>query len=151
MPSPSSGRFVMTKSVHQHKIIKGGKLQKSEFSLIGVIIAEGSTNALPVPTSILSHFCIPVFVHNKTVLLRCLINDILQLVKEFFCCHHSLMFGCTLSYCDVERGCPQAYVVEPAGDWAASHDSVHDVLVKMKSNVMLLFITFFPLKKTMCP
>ena len=39
--------------------------------LICVDIAE------PVFTSILAHFCIPVSVHNKNVLLRCLINDIL--------------------------------------------------------------------------
>ena len=45
MPGPSSGCFVMTKSVHQHKIVKAGKLQKSESSLICVVIAEGSTNA----------------------------------------------------------------------------------------------------------
>ena len=31
----------MTKCVRQHKVIKGGKLQKSESSLICVIIAEG--------------------------------------------------------------------------------------------------------------
>ena len=54
----------MLESVHQHKIIKGGKLQKSESSLICVVIAEGSTNALQVSTSILAHFCIPVFLHN---------------------------------------------------------------------------------------
>ena len=35
----------MTKSVRQHKIVKDGKLQKSESSLICVVIAEGSTNA----------------------------------------------------------------------------------------------------------
>ena len=31
---------------------------------------------------------------------------------------------------------------EPAGDWATSHDSVHDVLVNKKSNAMLVFILF---------
>ena len=50
----------MTESVRRHKIIKGGKLQKSESSLICVIIAEGPTNALPVSTSIPADFCIPV-------------------------------------------------------------------------------------------
>ena len=69
--------FVMTKCVRQHKIVKGGKLQKSKSSLICVTIAEGSTNALPVSTSIPAHFCIPVYLYNKNVLLRCLINDIL--------------------------------------------------------------------------
>ena len=64
--------------------IKAGKLQKSESSLICVIIAEGSTNALPVSTSIPAHYCIPVSLHNKNVLLQCLINDILYLVIEFF-------------------------------------------------------------------
>ena len=53
---PSFGYFVVTKSVRQHKIGKGDKLQKSESSLICVIIAEGSTHALPVFTSVLAHF-----------------------------------------------------------------------------------------------
>ena len=74
----------MIKCVHQHKIVKGGKLQKSESPFICVIIAEGSTNALPISTSILAHFCISVSLYNKNVLLRCLINDILKLVIEFF-------------------------------------------------------------------
>ena len=74
----------MTKSVRQHKSVKGGKLQKSESPLICVISAEGSTKALPISTSILAHFRIPVSLHNKNVHLRCLINDILQLVIEFF-------------------------------------------------------------------
>ena len=77
MPCPSSGCFVMIRCVRQHKVVKGGKLQKSESSLICVISAEGSTNALPVSTSIPAHFCIPVSLYNKNVLLRCLINDIL--------------------------------------------------------------------------
>ena len=77
MPCPSSACFVVTKCVRQHKVVKGGKLQKSESSLICVIIAEGSTNALPVSSSIPAHFCIPVALYNKNVLLRCLINDIL--------------------------------------------------------------------------
>ena len=77
MPGPSSGCFLMTKSVRQHKIVKGGKLQKSETPLICVIISEGSTNALPVSTSIPADFCIPVSLYNKNVFLRCLINDIL--------------------------------------------------------------------------
>ena len=60
IPGPSSGCFMMTKCVRQHKVVKGGKLQKSESSLICVIIAEGSTNTSPVSTSILVHFYIPV-------------------------------------------------------------------------------------------
>ena len=47
-----------------------------------------------------------------------------------------------LYLCDVERDCPQADDDEPAGDWATSHDSVHDVLVNKKSNAMLVFILF---------
>ena len=74
----------MAKSVRQHKIVKDGKIQKSESSLICVIIAEWSTNALPVSTSIPADFCIPVSLYNKNVLLRCPINDILWLVIEFF-------------------------------------------------------------------
>ena len=77
MPCPSSGCFVMTNGVRQHKIVKGSKLQKSESSLICVVIAKGSTIALPVSTSIPAHLCIPVSLYNKNVLLRCLINDIL--------------------------------------------------------------------------
>ena len=47
-----------------------------------------------------------------------------------------------LHYCDVERDCPRADGGEPAGDWATSHDSVHDVLVSKKSDAMLVFILF---------
>ena len=84
MPCPSSECLVMTKSVRQHKIVKGVKLQRSESCLVCVVTAEGSTNALPLSTSIPAHFCIPVSLYNKNVLLRCLINDILWLVIEFF-------------------------------------------------------------------
>ena len=45
-------------------------------------------------------------------------------------------------YCDVERDCPQADGDEPAGDWATSHGSVHDVLMNKKANAMLAFILF---------
>ena len=66
----------MTKCVRQHKVVKGGKLQKSESSLICVIIAEGSTNALPVSTSkqvikpqiiqsVLTHTYIQKITHKK--------------------------------------------------------------------------------------
>ena len=57
----------MTKIVHQHKIAIGDELQKSESSLIYVIIAEGSTNAVPVFTSIGAHFCNSVSLHSKNV------------------------------------------------------------------------------------
>ena len=67
----------MTKSVGQHWIVIGGKLQESESFLIYFIIAEEFANALPVSVSIFAHFCIPVSLHKKNVLLRCLINDIL--------------------------------------------------------------------------
>ena len=97
MPGPSSGCFVMTKSVRQHKIVKGGKLQKSESSLICVIIADGSTNALPVSTSILAHFCIPVSLHNKNVLLRRIL---------LFRCHHGLTLGRTLVLLWCWKGLP---------------------------------------------
>ena len=55
-----------------------------------------------------------------------------------------------LYYRDVERNCPLADGNEPAEDWAASHDRVHDVLVNKKSNAMLV-LTSFPVKKTLCP
>ena len=134
----------MTKCVRQHKIVKGGKLKNSESSLICVVTAEGSTNALPVFTSILAHFCIPVSLYNKNVLLRCLINVILQLVIEFFCfvVIIVLRWSVHLYYCDVKRDCPQADGDMPAGDSAISHDSVHDVLANKKSNAMLMCILF---------
>ena len=44
-------------------------------------------------------------------------------------------------YCDVERDWPQVGD-EPAGDWATSHDSVHDVLGNKKSNALFVFILF---------
>ena len=59
--------FVMTKSVRQHKITEGGKLQGSESSLICFVIVEGSTNALPVSTNIPAHFCIPVSLYQYYV------------------------------------------------------------------------------------
>ena len=37
MLGPSSGCFVMTKSVRQHKMVKGGKLQKSKSSFISIV------------------------------------------------------------------------------------------------------------------
>ena len=43
-------------------------------------------------------------------------------------------------YFDVKRDCPQTDGDEPAGDWATSHDSVHDVFVNKKSNALLMFI-----------
>ena len=99
----------MTKSVRKHKVVKGGKLQKSESSFICVVVAEGSTNALPVSTSIPAHFCIPVSLYNENVLLRCLINDILSLIIEFFyfVVIVVLCLGVCLYYCNVERDCPQ--------------------------------------------
>ena len=53
---PFSGWFVMTKSVGRRKIVKGGKLQKSESSIIYVVIAEGSTYGLLVFFEILSNY-----------------------------------------------------------------------------------------------
>ena len=124
---------------------KGGKLQESESSLICVVITQGFANALPVIISILTHFYIPVSLHNKNVLLRSPINDILQLVIKFF---HFIVWcwGVCLYYCDVTRECPKADGDKPAGDWATSHDSVHDVLVKNKSNAVLVS-SLFDLRK----
>ena len=84
---------------------------------------------------ILAHFCMPVSLHNKNVLLPCLINDMLQLVIRHW--------GVRLYYCGVERDCPRADGDGLAGDWAASNDSVHDVLVNKKFNAMLVFILLF--------
>ena len=84
----------------------------------------------------------PVSLHNKNVLLPCLINDMLQLVIRHW--------GVRLYYCGVERDCPQADGYEPAGDWATSHDSVHDVLVN-RNLMPCSCLSPFSLKKTLCP
>ena len=55
-----------------------------------------------------------------------------------------------MHYCDVERDCPQADGDKPAGDWATSHDSVHDVLVT-RNPMPCSCSSPFPLKKTLCP
>ena len=136
-PGPSSACLVVAKSVRQHMIVKGGKLKKSESPLICVVIAEGSTSALPVSTRILVHL------YNCSVLgqQECpsSVSDQWHSVAGhrilLFRCHHSLTLG--LCYCDVERDCPQADGDEPAGDWATSHDSVHVVFVNKKSNATL--------------
>ena len=116
----------------------------SSLSLICVITAEQSANALPVFISILAHFCIPVSLHNKNVFLRCLTNDILLLAVEFFyfVVTKVLHRGILSNYGDVERDCPQADGDEPTGDGVTSHDNVHDVLLNKKSNAMLMFILF---------
>ena len=46
-------------------------------------------------------------------------------------------------YCDVEKDCPKADGDEPAADWATSHDSVNDVLVKKMFNAMFVFYPLF--------
>ena len=56
MPGPSSGCFVKTKSVCQHKIVKGGKLQKSEYSVIVSSLPEG-----PQMPCQFSHASLPTF------------------------------------------------------------------------------------------
>ena len=82
--------------------------------------------------------------------MRCLINDILQLVIEFyFVVIRVWHWGVRLYYC-VERDCSQADCDEPAGDWVTSHESVRDVLVNKKSNTMLIFIQFSTEKNTLC-
>ena len=88
-------------------------------------------------------FCIPVSLHNKNVLLRCLINGIPHLVTEFyFLVIIVWRWGVRLYYCDVDRDCPRVDDHKPAGDWAKSHYSVHNVLVNKKFNDMLVFILF---------
>ena len=153
MQGPSSGCFVMTKSVFQHKIvIKGGKLQESESSLLCFVIAEGSANASLV---FIKH---PCSLLNSSLLAQeecpSSVSDQWHLVAG----HRILNFvviidwrwGVHLYYSGVERNCPLADGEEPAEDWAASHESVHDVLVNKKSNAMLV-LTSFPVKKTLCP
>ena len=86
-----------------------------------------------------------VSLHNKNVLLRCLIYVILWLVIEFFyfVAIKVWCWGLRLYYCDVERDCPQADGNEPAGAWAISYDSVHDVLMNKNSNAMSVLILLF--------
>ena len=125
MPGPSSGCFVMTKSVCQHKIvIKGGTLQKSESSLLCFVIAEGSANALLV---FIKH---PCSLLNSSLLAQeecpSSVSDQWHLVAG----HRILNFvviidwrwGVHLYYSGVERNCPLADSDKPAEDWAASHE-----------------------------
>ena len=67
----------MTINVYVHKIVKGGNLQQSKYSIFCFVIAEGSANALPVFISILAHIFVPTSLHNMNILLRSLINDTL--------------------------------------------------------------------------
>ena len=83
---------MMTESVRQNKIVKGGKLQKSESSLICVVIAEGSANALPVFISILAHF-----LHSSLLTLQECPSSMSDQWHSAaghrifrFCCHHFL-------------------------------------------------------------
>ena len=80
----------MTKSICPHKIVKGGKLQKSESSPIRIIIAEGSTYALPVSTSSLAHFCIPLSSLLAQQECPSLVSDQWHSVAG----HRILLFGC---------------------------------------------------------
>ena len=73
--SPSFACLVITKSVRQQNIFIGGKLQESVSSLICFVTAEGSADPAPVFMGTLAHFCIPVSLYSKNVLLQCLIND----------------------------------------------------------------------------
>ena len=107
MPGPSSGCFVMNISVRQHKVVNGGKLQKSESSLIRVVIAEGSTNALPVSTNILDHFA---FQSSCMTRMSFSVSDQLHSVAGhrilLFRCHHSLTLGHTLVLLWCWKGLP---------------------------------------------
>ena len=153
MPGQSSGFFVVTKSVCQHKIvIKGGTLQESESSLLCFVIAEGSANASLV---FIKH---PCSLLNSSLLAQeecpSSVSDQWHLVAG----HRILNFvviidwrwGVHLYYSGVERNCPLADSDKPAEDWAASPDSVYDNLVNKKSNAMPV-LTSFPVKKTLCP
>ena len=153
MPRPSSGCFVMSKSVCQHKIvIKGGTLQESESSLLCFVIAEGSANASLV---FIKH---PCSLLNSSLLAQQECPSSVSDQWHFVAGHRILNFVAIIDwrwdvhlyYSGVERNCPLADGEEPAEDWAASHESVHDVLVNKKSNAMLV-LTSFPLKKTLCP
>ena len=75
------------------------------------------TSYASLPTSTLQSPC------STWLLLRCLINGILQLVTE---CFYFVLFtvwrlGVRLYYFDIERNCHQANNDEPARDWAAFH------------------------------
>ena len=101
MPGSSSGWAVMTKSVHQHKIVTGGKLWKSktESSLICVVIAEGS-KCLASFHKHLVHFCIPLSSLLAQQECPSSVSDQWHSVAGqrilLFCCHHSLTLGHTL-------------------------------------------------------
>ena len=145
MPGPFSRCFVMTKSVRQHKIVKGGKLQKSESSLTCVVTAEVSANAVPISISIRAQF-----LHSSLFAWQKCSSSMYDQRHSvdfhrltLFRCRHIWRRVICLYLCDVERDCPQADADEPAGDWATSYDSVHDVLVNKKPIAILVFILFF--------
>ena len=149
MPCPSPGCFVMTKSTRQHKIVKGAKLQKSEFSHVFVVIAEGSANALPVFISTLVHFCIAVSLHYNNV-LRCFDQWHSVVVHKIclFRCYHSLKLGPTLVLLRCWKETALRRMVISLLETRRHPMTVHDVLVSKNANSCL---SSFPLKKTMFP
>ena len=71
-----------------------------------------------------------------------LVQDFLQLVIEVFYLIVVVVrcWGICLNDCDVERACSQTDGDEPAGDWLASHNCVHNVLVKKETNTLFMFV-----------
>ena len=115
MPCPSSGCFVMTRSVRQHKIVKGGKLQKSDSSLICVIVHKclASFHKHPCPllhSSLLVQQGCPSLVSDQWHSVAGHTIFLYFVVIVVWC------GGVCLHYCDGERDFPQADGDEPAGD-----------------------------------
>ena len=122
MPGPSSGCFVMTRSVRQDKMVKVASTR----GLGPLSFVSSSQKGLQMPWHF-SYASLPIFTLQSPcstwLLLRCLINGILQLVTE---CFYFVLFtvwrwGVRLYYFDIERNCHQANNDEPARDWAAFH------------------------------
>ena len=83
MPGESSGCFVSKKKVFAYTRSLKVAYSGSRGPLICFVIAAGSADPLPIFMCSLAYVFIPVFLHNKKI-FRCLINDILWLVIEFF-------------------------------------------------------------------
>ena len=101
----------MTKSVHDRRSLN----MANSSSLSRLSFVSSLQKGLLMPGTFHKHpcqllYCIPVSLHNKNVLLQCLINAILLLIIEFFyfivIILHSLTLGRTLVLLWCWKGLP---------------------------------------------
>ena len=142
--NPSSGCFVMTKSVCQHKVIKGGKLQKSwvlshlchHCSWVYKCLASFHKHSCPLlHSSVLAQQDCPSSVSDQW-------HSVAGHRILLYCCHHSLTWGHVLVLLWCWKGLP-------SGGWWWACWRLGDIPRQCsrcpcdkKSNAMLLFILF---------